>query len=310
MKLPWKPRDPPALDNDVSELADLWWPYAEGREILVIDDHPPYLSYLETLLRTASYEVISAYQPGEAVQRARDEKPDVIVMDQKLPALRGFRALNKLVEDPATAGIPVIMVYLRDPGNFSWRRGDEAVAHLSRAPDALLDMLRRLDLAALAMREASQGIRPDASEQPPNTAPRDDRPKRILVVDDEPHVVRFMEKRLREADYEVISCFDGREAAQKARAELPDAIVLDMSMPFIHWLTVFSELKTAPSTGDIPVILLDTPHPGVFRSLWIPPNSSAATFLVKPFSPDQLLTAVAAALERGASGPLSSQETS
>jgi DNA-binding response OmpR family regulator len=95
----------------------------------------------------------------------------------------------------------------------------------------------------------------------------------------------------------VISCYDGREVLESAKAESPDAIILDMMMPFVHWLTVFSALKADRATVDVPLILLAS------RSQWVPPDSSAAAFLTKPFSPSELLTAVASALERGASGP-------
>jgi DNA-binding response OmpR family regulator len=303
MKLPWKRKDLSALQEESSELADLWWPYATGRKLLVVEDHSPYRRYLETLLRRAGYEVISASEAEEAVQKAKDEGPDVIIMDRKLPALRRFRALNQLVDHPDTAAIPVVMVWLRNPGNYCWRMGDRNIAYISGDPDHLLDALRRLDLAALSTREASQGTRSGIAEQSPDISPADNRPKRILVADDERHVVRFIERYLRVAGCTVISCYDGREVLESAKAESPDAIVLDMMMPFVHWLTVFSALKTDRATVGVPLILLASRSPGVAHDRWIPPDSSAATFLTKPFSPSELLTAVASALERVAPGP-------
>jgi DNA-binding response OmpR family regulator len=76
-----------------------------------------------------------------------------------------------------------------------------------------------------------------------------------------------------------------------------------MMMPFVHWLTVFSALKTDRATGGVPLILLASRSPGVAHDRWVPPDSSAAAVLAKPFSPSELLIAVASALERGASGP-------
>jgi CheY-like chemotaxis protein len=309
MKLPWKRTDPPALQKESSELADLWWPYAAGRKLLVVEDHPPYRRYLETLLRGAGYEVISASQAEEAVQKAKDEGPDVIIMDRKLPTLRRFRALNRLVDYPDTAAIPVVMVWLRNPGNFLWRMGEKNIAYISGDPDHLLDILRRLDLAALSTQEASQGTRSGIAEQSPGIPPADNRPKRILVADDERPVVRFVEQCLRETGCEVISCFDGREVLERAKAESPDAIMLDTFMPFVHWLTVFTALKTDRATAGIPLVLLAARSPSVSHDQWVPPNSSAAAFLTKPFSPSELLTAVASALERGASGLQAPRET-
>src|SRR5207245_3968224 len=142
-------------------------------------------------------------------------------------------------------------VRLRNPGNFLWRMGDKNIAYISGDPDYLLDMLRRLDLAALSMREASQGNRSRIAEQSPGIPPADNRPKRILVADDERHVVRFVEQCLRETGCEVISCYDGREVLERTKAESPDTIVLDMFMPFVHWLTVFTALKTERATVGV-----------------------------------------------------------
>jgi CheY-like chemotaxis protein len=295
MKLPWKPGDPPALEEGAA-LADLWWPYAAGRKVLVIEEHLPYLHYLETLLRRAGYQVISATQAAEAVQKAREEQPDVIVIDRKLPALRRFRMLGQLGE-PTTSQIPVVMVALRNPGNFMWRDGDESVAYISRDPDCLIEILRRLDLRDLHRREAAQAARIDSIHQGADISFRQEQPQRILVADDERHVVRFVETHLRAAGYEVISCFDGRELLERAKRERPDAIVMDLIMPFIgHWLQVFSAVRTDPLTADLPFVLVSPKSPSVSPSLWIPPSGSVAAFLAKPFSSTELLTAVSSAL--------------
>jgi DNA-binding response OmpR family regulator len=304
MRLRWRRKDPPDLQKESSELADLWWPYAAGRKLLVVEDQPSYHSYLETLLRRAGYEVTSASQAREAVEKARNERPDVMVMDRKLPALRRFRALNRLMDHPDTAAVPVVMVRLRDSGNFLWRMGDKNIAYISDNPDDLVDMLRRLDLAALSTREASQDIRSKTSAQLPDIPLAGDQHKRILVATDEPHLIRFIERHLREAGCEVLSCYDGREVSERAKTEAPDAIILDMMVPFVHWLMVFSALKTDQATACIPLVLLATRSAGVFHDRWVPPDSSAPVFLTKPFNPSELLTAVGSALERGASGPL------
>jgi CheY-like chemotaxis protein len=302
MKQPWRLEDPPIL-KEGGELADLWWPYAADRKILVIEEHLPYLSYLQMLLGRAGYEVISATRAAEGVQRATEERPDVVVMDRRLPALRRFRLLDQLGEEPATARIPTILVYLGKKDS-SWRPGDEYVGYISGDPAALVEVLRRLDIAALHRTEAAGDPQPNSSRQRPVGAPSQAQPTRILAADDERHVVRFMEAHLRQADYKVITCFDARELLEKARTEPPDAIIMDMLMPFTDsWLKVYSTLKADPVTASIPLVLLSSHHPGVFPALWTPPSGSVARFLVKPFSPPELLAAVAAALERNLTRP-------
>jgi CheY-like chemotaxis protein len=79
--------------------------------------------------------------------------------------------------------------------------------------------------------------------------------KTILVVDDEPDIVRSLEEHLVGAGYQVVTALDGREALQKAAAEKPDLIVLDDLMPSMHGLEVLRRLKDNPRTANIPIIM-------------------------------------------------------
>ncbi len=294
MRLPWKLPDPP--NAAASEWADLWWPFAHGRTVLVIDEHPPYRAYLETLLHRAGYAVITISRGEEAVQTVRDAKPDVIVMDQKLPRLHGFRVLDQLQRDPVTAKLPVIMVPLRKPGSFEWRSGDEAVGQIPGDPDSLVELLRRLDLAAFHRREAVATAPSNRAELLLSPRSAGGRPRRILIADDERSVVRFMETALRAAEFEVIASYDFQELVARSKVKGFDLIAFDMMMPFGHWLPMFSELKANPATAPIPQVLIASKHPGVWPSLWIPPSGSAATFLTKPFTANDLQLAVGTAL--------------
>ncbi len=112
-------------------------------------------------------------------------------------------------------------------------------------------------------------------------------PASILIVDDEPHVLRVTELSLRRGGYEIIIGRNGREALELARSRQPELIVMDVLMPEMDGLTALQQLKNDPITAGIPVILLSA------RGHVILPEeagtSGAALFLTKPFSPTQLL---------------------
>jgi CheY-like chemotaxis protein len=112
-------------------------------------------------------------------------------------------------------------------------------------------------------------------------------PASILIVDDEPHVLRVTELSLRRGGYDIIIGRNGREALELARLRQPELIVMDVLMPEMDGLTALQHLKNDPATAGIPVILLSA------RGHVILPdeagNSGAALFLTKPFSPTQLL---------------------
>lgn len=78
--------------------------------ILVVDDILPNIKLLEAKLTSEYYDVISAENGPTALDLARTESPDLILLDVMMPGMDGFKVCEKLKEDPATAHIPVIMV--------------------------------------------------------------------------------------------------------------------------------------------------------------------------------------------------------
>ena len=79
---------------------------------------------------------------------------------------------------------------------------------------------------------------------------------KILVVDDEPHIREVVRRFLTPEGYDVIEAGDGGAALEKACQELPDIVLLDLTMPVMDGFEVLRGLRETPSTQDIPVILL------------------------------------------------------
>lgn len=78
--------------------------------LLVVDDIPANVKLLEAKLAQEYYEVITANSGREAIERAKEESPDVILLDIMMPDLNGFETCKILREDPSTSHIPIIMV--------------------------------------------------------------------------------------------------------------------------------------------------------------------------------------------------------
>jgi DNA-binding response OmpR family regulator len=79
---------------------------------------------------------------------------------------------------------------------------------------------------------------------------------RVLVIDDEPDFIRFVQDVLKDEHFTVLSAFDGESGLKEARASHPDVILLDWNLPGKDGLQVCRELKAGESTRGIPVILL------------------------------------------------------
>lgn len=112
-------------------------------------------------------------------------------------------------------------------------------------------------------------------------------PKKILIADDEPHMLRVTELSLKKGGYELVMARNGREAIEIARRDLPNLIVMDVLMPEVDGLTALKVLKEDPLTSGIPVIMFSARGQLVTRKDG--QASGAALFITKPFSPTQLL---------------------
>ena len=80
------------------------------KKVLVLDDEPNVVAYLETLLQDNGYDTVSAGDGREGMEKARSEKPDLITLDISMPEESGVRFFRELKEDPDLAGIPVVIV--------------------------------------------------------------------------------------------------------------------------------------------------------------------------------------------------------
>lgn len=79
------------------------------KKILIVDDSPTERHFLSDLLTKAGYDVIVSDNGEDAIVKARQQRPDLILMDVVMPGLNGFQATRAISRDPETKGIPVIM---------------------------------------------------------------------------------------------------------------------------------------------------------------------------------------------------------
>jgi len=79
-------------------------------KILVVDDEPDMVEMLKMMLENASYDVVAAYDGKEGIEKAREEKPDVIVLDLMMPEMDGFEACKEMKNDPELADIPILVL--------------------------------------------------------------------------------------------------------------------------------------------------------------------------------------------------------
>jgi CheY-like chemotaxis protein len=110
--------------------------------------------------------------------------------------------------------------------------------------------------------------------------------KNILIVDDEPDLLKVTSLRLRKTGYEVFGGIDGQEALDMARQFIPDLIILDVYLPVIKGDDVARILKRDDELKHIPIILISATTRALNERAR---ESGADAYLAKPFEPEELI---------------------
>ncbi len=119
---------------------------------------------------------------------------------------------------------------------------------------------------------------------------------KILVVDDEPPIVRLMEFILARQGHEMMVAVNGRGGAGKGAPHQPDLVLLDIMMPRIDGYEVARTLRADPETAALPIIMLSAKaqEEDIQKGMDVGVNE----YITKPFSPDHLVSVVGDYLSR------------
>ncbi len=127
--------------------------------------------------------------------------------------------------------------------------------------------------------------------------------QKILVVEDETSIREVVNLYLKRAGYEVVLAKDGLEAIEALTKEMPDLIVLDLMLPHVDGMEITRWLR---ERGDVPIIMLTARREESDRIAGL--EMGADDYVVKPFSPQELVSRVRAVLRR-THGSLSNAES-
>ena len=115
-----------------------------SKKVLIIDDSVDTVEMLEMILKDEGYDVIIAYVGEIGVKKAKEENPDLIILDVMLPGIDGFQVCEKIKSDPDTKDIPIIMLTGKDMGDDFDKAADcyikkpYDIEHLLKVFDKLL----------------------------------------------------------------------------------------------------------------------------------------------------------------------------
>ena len=121
-------------------------------------------------------------------------------------------------------------------------------------------------------------------------------PVTVLVVDDDPVILKLLEVNFEMEGFRVLTAVDGSDGLRQARTKRPDIVISDVMMPKVDGLELATALKGDPKTADLPVILLSAraQSADVQRGL----DVGVDEYVTKPFDPLELVDLVLSVLDR------------
>ncbi|MDH4226290.1 MAG: response regulator [Deltaproteobacteria bacterium] len=179
------------------------------------------------------YNVITASDGAELVDKAREERPFAIVMGIALQKKDGWQVMKELKLYEETRDIPVVIISSANERELGFALG--AVDYLEKPVDKgmLMGALKRLSF----------------------TTKVKSRKLSILTVDDDPQVLTLLGDMLKKEGFIVFRAQSGKDAVEIATEKVPDLIILDLMMPEMSGFDVVDKLKEGFATKNIPVMI-------------------------------------------------------
>ncbi len=215
----------PAASPDVSEGAGS----GAAGTLLVIDDDAEVHALLRHWLGREGYRVEGAADGTSGLERARELRPDAIILDLLMPGVDGWAVLRELRSDPELGGTPVIILSMLDDRNLGFALG--ASEYLNKPVDAarLVDALRRHCT---------------------------DRERPVLVVEDDPVSRALLRRIMQQEGWSVLEAENGRVALERVAATRPQLVLLDLMMPEMDGFEVAARLRSDARWRDIPIVVV------------------------------------------------------
>ena len=198
--------------------------------ILVVDDDPSVRQLIARHLEQDGWKTVQASNATDALQLARESRPLLITLDIMMPDASGWWVLEKLKEDPRTAGIPVLVVTIVEDQRMVFDLGASDYLGKPYEKSTLIAKIHRL-LPQLDGR-------------------------RVLLVDDDPEARMILARVLKDENAEVVEASGGDEALSMIAQSPPDLVLLDLMMPGMSGFETVARLRAQPQGARIPVMIV------------------------------------------------------
>jgi len=212
------------LDGTVPPMT----PAQVSLKVLVIDDDAAVQKIAGDTLTQHGYEVMGAESSQLGLEFARNNPPDLVLLDPAMPVMDGWQVLHKLHDTPGLASIPVIMLGTPDAARATAAGVNGHVAKPFKPDDLLHEVRRHLHSTSA---------------------------NSVLLVEDDPPTRDMMTRLLEKEGWKVRGAANGHIALQFMQSGVPAAIVLDLKMPIMNGFQFINRLQSNANWRKIPIFL-------------------------------------------------------
>lgn len=269
--------------------------------VLVVDDLEPNVKLLEAKLRAEYFDVIGVFSGQEAIETAKAEQPDIILLDVMMPGMDGYETCRALKSTTETMHIPVVMVTALDQQSERVE-GLEAGADdfLTKPVDDVALFARVRSLARLKMMTDELRMRHSTGKglgviENIDYADDSEMSRRVLIMDDRADQIDRLKSILGDA-CEVSAETDPEIALSRARSSDFDLIIINLSIESTDPLRLCSTLRSFEETRLTPILTIV--REGDTRKLVRALDIGVNDYVTRPVASEELMARVTTQLRR------------
>lgn len=233
-----------------------------NEKILIVDDDPTNAKLLAAKLGDSNYTILKAYGGEEALQKAKSENPDLVLLDVMMPGMNGFEVTAHMKNCPETSDIPIILVTALD-GSDNKTKGLEAgaddflnkpvhTAELKARVKSLLRLKRYSDQLKARAHAKGMVLDPFSCDDTMSEL----RLPKLLIVEDSPADAKLIKSLLNSLACSILIVHSGEEALSICNNHKIDIMILDMVLPGMDGYEVVKQIKENASTQSIQIIVV------------------------------------------------------
>jgi len=268
-------------------------------KVLIADDDSLHFTFLSGILCGREYELEASDNGVDVVEKAKTFLPDVILLSSSMPGMDVYEMTRRLKEERETCLIPIVLM------TPSSRPSDKEEGYNAGVDDFLGKPIDRIELLArvqslVKLKKLQDRLRMN-DERVSFVSPFVSEAailgkSLIFLIEDEEKTQNVYDLLLRSKGYDTLLSHMEGGALDLAEKNLPDLILLDLSLPHIDGLELLAGLKANPALKDIPVIISSViSHPET-RIQAI--DAGADDYLVKPVNPSEMIARINSILRK------------